>query len=124
MHDYRKLRVWADARGLARDIYRMTDSFPRTERFGLSQQMRRAGVSVVSNVAEGAGRSGDRDFARFVGMAVGSTCELEAQLDVARDLDYIGESTHQEISQRLLGIKLKLASLERSLRQRVDVRNT
>ena len=124
MHDYRKLRVWADARTLAQQVYHLTGSFPRDEVFGLSQQMRRAGVSVVSNLAEGAGRSGDRDFARFVGIAIGSSCELEAQLDIALDLGYVDDGTYAAMSDRIVGVKLKLAGLEKRLRERFAVRST
>ncbi|NNC39761.1 MAG: four helix bundle protein [Acidimicrobiia bacterium] len=124
MHDYRKLRVWADARTLAQQVYRLTTSFPRYELFGLTQQMRRAGVSVVSNLAEGAGRSGDRDFARFVGIAIGSACELEAQLDIALDLGYVNDSTYAAMSDRIVGVKLKLAGLEKRLRERFALRST
>ncbi len=124
MHDYRRLRVWQDARSIAGNVYRLTDGFPQSERFGLTQQMRRAAVSIVSNIAEGAGRSGELDFARFVGMAIGSTCELEAQLELALDLGFIEGDEYRPLAQRLGAIKPKLAGLERSLRERVGLRST
>ena len=79
---------------------------------------------MVSNLAEGAGRSGDRDFARFVGIAIGSSCELEAQLDIALDLGYVDDSTYTAMSDRILGVKLKLAGLEKRLRERLAIRST
>ncbi|MEX1124371.1 MAG: four helix bundle protein [Acidimicrobiia bacterium] len=87
MQDYRSLRVWQDSRNLALEIYRLTSEFPPDERFGLVTQMRRAAVSVSSNLAEGCSRSGRRDFARFLEMALGSVYELEVQLDLAVTLD-------------------------------------
>ncbi len=116
VHDYRKLTVWRDARSLVGDIYRLTGSFPPSEGFGLTAQMRRAAVSIVSNVAEGAGRSGQMDFARFVSMAIGSTCELEAQLDVALDLSYVDAHAHARLARRLESIKFRLSGLERRTR--------
>ena len=83
VQDYRSLRVWQESRDLALEIYRLTSLFPTNERFGLVAQMRRAAVSVSSNLAEGCSRSSRRDFARFLEIALGSAFELEVQLDLA-----------------------------------------
>jgi four helix bundle protein len=85
VHDHRQLRVWQASRRLALDVYRLTRAFPSTERFGLTAQVRRAAVSIPSNVAEGAGRGGGA-FPQFLGYAAGSAAELETQLDIAREL--------------------------------------
>jgi four helix bundle protein len=76
MQDFRKLEVWQLAHKLTLAIYRLTKAFPSEERFGLTDQMRRAAVSIEANLAEGTGRGGDADFARFVQIAFGSACEL------------------------------------------------
>jgi four helix bundle protein len=86
--DYRELLVWQKAVGLTVLIYRLTQSFPRSELYGLSSQMRRASVSVASNIAEGRGRINDGEFRQFLGVARGSTCELQTQIHVARALGY------------------------------------
>jgi four helix bundle protein len=89
MGNFRKLRVWQHARALARRVYTTTKAFPREERFGLTDQLRRAAVSVAANIAEGGGRSGDRDSARFLRIARGSLHELECELIISCDLGFI-----------------------------------
>ena len=110
MGDFRQLTVWKRAHGLALDVHRSTASFPATERYGLTAQMRRAAVSVVSNIAEGCGRQNDRELAYFLRIARGSVRELECQLLLSRDLEYLADdvwtdldtATH-EISRMLRG---------------------
>jgi four helix bundle protein len=93
---------------LALAVYRVTRTMPTDERFGLSQQMRRAGVSVASNIAEGCGRGGNRELVRFLVIALGSATELELQLRLARRLDYLasheceGVEEHARRVQRML----------------------
>jgi len=89
MGDYRQLSVWKRAHGLALEVYRSTRSFPDHERYGLVAQLRRAAVSVVSNIAEGTGRHSDRELARFLRIARGSVCEVECQLLLSRDLGFL-----------------------------------
>ena len=83
MHDYRQLRVYDMAIDITSETYRLTKTLPRSERYGLVQQMNRASVSIASNIAEGAGRGDNRYFARFLRVARGSACELEAQAAMA-----------------------------------------
>jgi four helix bundle protein len=84
--DYERLDVWRAAHALALAIYQATSTFPADERFGLAAQMRRAAASIPMNLAEGSGRSTDRDHARFVANAIGSASQLEYQLRLAADL--------------------------------------
>lgn len=79
MRTYRELLAWQVAFSLAKRIYRFTEPLPRAEEFGLRSQMRRAAVSVASNIAEGAGHGGEWEFAQFVSVALGSMNELETQ---------------------------------------------
>jgi four helix bundle protein len=83
---YRDLLVWQKAKALAVDVYRVTERFPEAELFGLTSQMRRAAVSVASNIAEGQGRGSKPDFAKFLCISRGSLLELETQLEIAREL--------------------------------------
>ena len=86
--DYRELIVWQKAIELTVLIYKITRSFPQTEAYGLTSQMRRAGVSIASNIAEGRGRISGAEFRQFLGIARGSTCELLTQIHVARVLSF------------------------------------
>ena len=88
---HRDLEVWKQAMVLVRMIYEATARFPPEERFGLVQQMRRAAVSVPSNIAEGAGRGGPREFAHFLSIARGSLSELETQYLLAREFGYLDQ---------------------------------
>jgi four helix bundle protein len=86
---FKDLIAWQKAMALARQVYRATTSMPESERFGLTSQMRRASVSVPSNIAEGYARQSRTDYLRFLRMARGSLAELETQLILAEDLGYI-----------------------------------
>jgi four helix bundle protein len=86
MHDYRKLKIYAAALDLADDAYAMARSLPVDERFALASQLRRASTSIAINIAEGAGRGSDREFIRFLHIAIGSACEVEAVMDLAMRL--------------------------------------
>ena len=88
-HSYKELIVWQKAKALAGDVYRTTDNFPRHETYGLTSQLRRAAVSVASNIAEGQGRLTKGEFQQFLGHARGSLLELETQLAIAVDLHYL-----------------------------------
>ena len=89
MRKHHELRAWQDAVTLVTTIYQVTTSFPKEEVFGLSNQMRRAAVSIPSNIAEGAARNTDREFLQFLGIARGSLSELETQTLISRNLGYM-----------------------------------
>ncbi|MDD2539606.1 MAG: four helix bundle protein [Desulfuromonadaceae bacterium] len=88
---HHELLVWQESMTLARDVYSATADFPGHEIYGLTSQIRRAAVSIPSNIAEGAGRTGPREFYKFLSIARGSLCELETQLILANDLGYFTE---------------------------------
>jgi len=94
--DYKSLIVWQKSITLVKLIYRLTASFPAEERFGLTSQMRRAAVSVPSNIAEGQARRTTGDYVRFVSNAEGSLAELDTQLIIAIDLEYLDKSAATE----------------------------
>jgi four helix bundle protein len=100
MKDFQKLTVWRKAHRLVLQVYKVTRTFPIEERYGLAAQMRRAAVSIPSNVAEGCGAHSQAEFARFLQLSFGSASELQYQLILARDLGYgpypaIGEAMGQ-----------------------------
>lgn len=94
MRDYRKLKAFQLADRLALDVYRLTREFPRTEQFGLTNQLRRAVVSVPSNIAEGAARNSHADYVRFLDIAYGSLQEAKYQLSLAHRLGYFKQDSH------------------------------
>jgi four helix bundle protein len=112
-HSYRQLLVWQKARSLAVALYQATETFPKSEIYGLTSQLRRAGVSVVSNIAEGQARLTKGEFRHFLGQSRGSVLELETQLDIAFELGYLNAAYH-EISLRrayeVLGLLNRLLS--------------
>ncbi|MGB8885574.1 MAG: four helix bundle protein [Candidatus Korobacteraceae bacterium] len=98
MKDFRDLTVWQRAHEITLAVYRCTRSFPREETYGMSSQLRRCSSSVAANIAEGCGRSGNPEFARFLTVAMGSASELEYFLLLAKDLEYLGEESHGAIA--------------------------
>jgi len=97
---FKDLRVWQEAMKFAVDVYRVTAQFPRHELYGLGQQLRRAAVSVPSNIAEGKGHRSDREFGNFLLHARGSLLEVQTQLMIAQELQYISK----EDGERLLAL--------------------
>lgn len=100
--DYRKLIVWQRSMELARSVYRLTSKFPREEIYGLTSQMRRAAVSIPSNIAEGRRRGTVKESRRFYGIAFGSTAELETQLDLSCDFRYDIDSSEMKKARSLV----------------------
>jgi four helix bundle protein len=86
MRDFRNLQVWEKAHALALSVYKATVSFPKEELYGLTSQIRRSSTSIPTNIAEGCGRNGDAELARFMSIGMGSASELEYQLLLAHDL--------------------------------------
>lgn len=97
MHNYKELKVWKEAIELTMSIYSLSAQFPSDERFGLTSQIRRASVSVPSNISEGSGRNSDGEFKQFLGIANGSLCELETQLIIARELNFVNDNEKLEV---------------------------
>jgi four helix bundle protein len=115
MKDFRQLKVWEKSHQLALTIYRFTASFPREETYGLASQIRRAASSIPSNIAEGCGRDGDPELARFCIIARGSASELEYALLLARDLMLLSSNDYETLSQQTVEIKRMLTVLVQKL---------
>lgn len=97
MRDFRKYRIWQDAVSITNDVYNITEGFPRKEIYGLSNQLQRAAVSIASNIAEGASRESAVEFAHFLEIAIGSAFEVEAQLIIAYQRNYLSQDSFQKI---------------------------
>jgi len=111
VQNFRNLIVWQRARELTKSVYEATGRFPQSEQFGLSAQMRRASLSICSNIAEGCGREGQRELKRFLHIAMGSACELESALTISCDLALIGVSDQRRMTAALFEAKRMLGGL-------------
>jgi len=116
---YRDLVVWQHSMELVVTVYRTTAKFPREERYLLVDQLRRASISVPSNIAEGHGRARTGDYMRFLSIAVGSLHELETQVQIAKRLGYISDDVEKELLNTSTGIGRMLGALIRALRRRI-----
>ena len=108
-HKFKDLQIWQKSRIFCSKIYEITSRFPESEKFGLSSQLRRASVSIPSNIAEGSSRASDKDFSRFLQLTLGSAYEIETQLLIANDLDLIDNSQLNELLNDL-NIIIKMTS--------------
>ena len=113
--NYRDLVVWQRAKAFAVLLYRVSATFPHDERYGLTDQIRRAAVSIASNIAEGHIRRSDRVFANHLDIALGSAAELDTQLDIALAIDYLGRKQHDELAAELLEIIKMLYGLAKTV---------
>jgi len=116
MQSFRSLRVWEKAHRLTLDIYSSSKLFPREEMYGLTSQMRRASASIGMNIAEGCCRKGNVEMARFLQMAMGSASELEYQLLLAHDLDYLQDLEYEKLSAQAVEVKRMLSSLTQKVK--------
>jgi len=116
---HKRLKAWQLGMDIAVDIYKASERFPAEERFGLTSQMRRSGVSVPSNVAEGAGRNTKKEFINFLHIAQGSLSELDTQLELSRRLEFIDEDTWKWLDDKLIEEDKVLSGLMRSQREAI-----
>src|SRR5207302_10906723 len=117
MFNFEKLDVWQEAIQFADLVYELTGDFPGEERFGLTNQMRRAAVSISSNIAEGSSRASRTDFARFIEIATGSLFEVVSQTRVAVDQQFLSQSAYEQIASAAEKQCRMLSGLRRSLVQ-------
>ena len=115
MRNFRRYDVWIDAIELVAKTYSITEAFPPSERFNLSNQMRRSAISIPSNIAEGASRKSRMEFSRFVEISLGSTFELETQFIIAAKQCYISADALESILTSLHSIQRRLSGLRNTL---------
>jgi four helix bundle protein len=108
---FEKLEVWQNSRSLIKAIYQTTSLFPKEETFGLTNQIRRAGLSIAANIAEGLSRKTDKDKAKFINQSYSSTWEVISFLIISADLDYINEAQYKDLRERTSQITNQLNSL-------------
>ncbi|SRX54903.1 four helix bundle protein [Aequorivita sp. CIP111184] len=117
MRDFRKYDVWKLSHELVLEVYKITSEFPNSEKFQLTSQMQRAAYSIPSNFCEGCGRDSDKDFNRFVQIALGSAHELEYFFILAKDLSIISTESEEKFSKAINDIKRKLYNLSKKLKK-------
>ena len=116
--------MWERAHRLTLDVYVATHAFPKDELFGLTSQVRRAAASVPANIAEGCGRNGDAELARFLTIAIGSVNELDYHLLLAHDLGYLPRSHYEHLSTEAQGVARMLATFVDRLRHPITTTRT
>lgn len=116
MQNYKNLKVWQDGHKLVLSIYRITNKFPSEERFGVTSQLKRAAFSIPANIAEGAGRKGQNDFAQFLNISLGSLNETDYFLVLCKDLNYLDIETYESLNYDLNRVRAQLISLIRKVR--------
>ena len=113
---HHNLEVWKRSLNFVTTMYKITANFPADEKFGLVSQMRRAAVSIPSNIAEGAARNSKKEFINFLHIAQGSTAELETQILISRNLNFVTQSKSQPLLKELEEISRMIIGLQKSLR--------
>jgi len=111
VYSFEKLDVWIEAKNFAKQIYTLTSKFPETEKFGLTVQLRRAAISIASNIAEGSARNSNKDKAHFTTIAFGSAVEVLNQLIISCELGFITEAEYIELRTQVESITNKLNAL-------------
>jgi len=118
MNNFKKLIIWQKARELVKDVYLITRKFPKEELFGLTSQIRRATVSIALNIVEGSGRGTNKDFAHFLDVAFGSALEVEAQIILSLDLEFITNEEYDILNLKIQEIQKMIKKLTDSLRNK------
>ncbi|MBV9986217.1 MAG: four helix bundle protein [Chitinophagaceae bacterium] len=116
MQNYKDLKVWEKAHAFVLSVYEIIRSFPKEERYGLADQLRRASVSIPANIAEGCGKKGQLELGHFLNIALGSANESEYYLILAKDLDYITEATFNKNFEQINEVKAMLIALSTKVR--------
>lgn len=123
MRNYRDLQVWTKAHKLTLDLYRLSQTFPREEIYGLTSQMRRSAVSIGANLAEGCGRRTSAELARFVKIAMGSASELDYHLLLSRDLGFMKSNDFTRIASALTEVRKMLTAFLSSVEEQMKLKS-
>jgi len=115
MHNFRELRVWKEEIEIAKNVYLVSANFPKDEKFGLTSQVRRAAVSIPSNIAEGAGRGSNKELAHFLNIALGSAYELETQLILTQEFGFISTVELAPLLEKLILLQKMISSFKTAI---------
>ena len=119
MNSFKDLIVWQKSFQLTKDVYEATGRFPKHEIYGLSSQLRRAAISITSNIAEGFSRKSERENAQFISIAFGSSSEVETQLLLAKEFNYLGDKEFEKLSAILIEVRKMLNSMLSKLKSKL-----
>jgi len=118
MSSFRNLQIWQKAMALVTKIYKSTQKFPKEELFGLTSQIRRCSVSIPSNIAEGYGRTSDPEMIRFLNIATGSLFELQTQLEIAFNIEYLDRETFNNLYADSRELEIMMVSFSNKIKER------
>ena len=114
-HNFKNLNIWKLSISLANDIYSVTEMFPKTEDFGLKSQIRRCAVSIASNIAEGSSRSSNKDFSRFLEISMGSVFDLQTQLSISKNRNFIEEEIANDLDIKIVDLQKMISGFQKTL---------
>ncbi len=117
MHNFKELKVWQESMNLAKEVFIATRNFPIVEKYGLISQINRCTVSIASNIAEGAGRGSSKEFNQYLSIALGSSFELETQLLLSNEFNYITKEQTQLLTEKVCKVQKMLNGLKKSIYQ-------
>jgi four helix bundle protein len=120
MHNLKELKIWNKAIDLSVNVYKATSNFPQEEKYGLTSQIRRSAVSVPSNISEGAGRNSNKEFIHFLGIANGSSYELQTQLIISNRLSLISNETLEPLLGEIEEIQKMTYTLKNTLQKQME----
>ena len=116
MRDFHKLGIWQRSHQLTLDVYKVSQAFPKDELFGLTSQIRRVASSIPTNIAEGCGRASNKDYAHFLQIAIGSASEVEYELLLAHDLEYINDEAFNKLTSETIAIRKMIIKYQSELK--------
>ena len=120
INSFRDLRVWQSGMDLVTQIYRLTQSFPREEQYGLTSQMRRAAVSVPSNIAEGHARESSKEYLNHLSIVQGSLAELQTQIEIAARLDFVGGEVARQALELSAALSRQIFALRNAITRKIE----
>ncbi|MBI3124542.1 MAG: four helix bundle protein [Ignavibacteriales bacterium] len=122
MRNFKELKIWQKSRELVKNVYSITEKFPSDERFGLISQMRRAAVSIVSNIAEGSGKESEKEFLRFLETAYSSAFELETQFVLSEDLGFLDHKENEIVLELIQEIQKMIYSFSKTIKSNIKMK--
>lgn len=115
MHNFRQLQIWQEGMVIAKAVYLILNEFPTSEKFGLISQISRCSVSIPSNIAEGSSRVSNKEFSHFLSIALGSLFELETQLQLSIDLNFISQPSIEKLMPDIIQLQKKISTFKKTL---------